>query len=40
MIYTLEDYIERYQRKMFPIEATNRQELRQELTQRLWGERR
>ena len=40
MIYTLEDYIERYKRKMIPIEATNRQELRHELTQRLWGERR
>jgi acetyltransferase-like isoleucine patch superfamily enzyme len=40
MIYTLAEYIESYQRKMIPIESTNRQELRQELTQRLWGERR
>ena len=40
MIYTLEDYIERYKRKMIPIAATNRQALRDELTQRLWGERR
>ena len=40
MIYTLEDYVERYRSKMIPIAATNRQALRDELTQRLWGERR
>jgi len=40
MIHTLAEYIERYKGKMIPIESTNRQELRQELTQRLWGERR
>jgi serine acetyltransferase len=40
MIYTLGDYIERYKRKMIPIKATNRQALRDELTQRLWGEKR
>jgi acetyltransferase-like isoleucine patch superfamily enzyme len=39
-IYTLDEYVERYKSKMVPIESTNRQELRQELTQRLWGERR
>jgi len=36
-ISSLDDYIERYQRKMIPIESTNRQALRRELTQRLWG---
>ena len=40
MIYTLAEYIEHYKCKMIPIKSTNRQELRQELTQRLWGEKR
>jgi len=39
-ICTLEEYIERYQSKMISIAATNRTELRLELTQRFWGEER
>ena len=35
---SLDEYIERYQRKMIPITSKNRRELRRELTQRLWGE--
>lgn len=38
MLFTLAEYIERYKSKMVPIESTNRKEMRQELTQRLWGE--
>ena len=39
-ICTLDEYIERYQQKMFPVEATDRESLRRELTKRLWGEER
>jgi len=37
-LYSLDEYIERYQRKIIPIKATNRRELRRELTHQLWGE--
>ena len=37
-ICTLAEYVERYQQKMTPISATTSQELRRELTQKLWGE--
>jgi acetyltransferase-like isoleucine patch superfamily enzyme len=37
-ICTLEEYIQKYQQKMIPIEASTRQELREELTRKLWGE--
>lgn len=37
-ICTLDEYIQRYQAKMIPIEATDREQLRRELTQKLWGE--
>lgn len=40
VICTLAEYIERYKAKAIPITATTRQDLRQELTQRFWGERR
>lgn len=36
-ICTLAAYIERYQTKMIPLRATTPQELRQELTETLWG---
>lgn len=39
-ICTLEEYVERYKTKMVPITATNREELRRELTQHLWGKER
>jgi acetyltransferase-like isoleucine patch superfamily enzyme/O-antigen/teichoic acid export membrane protein len=35
---SLDEYIERYQHKMIPITATDRRELRRELTHWLWGE--
>jgi acetyltransferase-like isoleucine patch superfamily enzyme len=37
-ICSLEEYIEKYLRRMIPIEARSRHELRHELTWRLWGE--
>lgn len=37
-ICTLDEYIDRYKNKMIAIKASNRQELRSELTQKLWGE--
>jgi acetyltransferase-like isoleucine patch superfamily enzyme len=37
-IYTLEEYIERYQSKMVPITASTRKDLRRELTQYFWNE--
>lgn len=37
-ICSLAEYIERYQQKMTPISATTSQELRRELTEKLWGE--
>lgn len=37
-ICTLAEYVERYQQKMIPLTATNSQELRRELTEKLWGE--
>ena len=40
VICTLDEYIERYQSKWVTISATSRAELRAELTQLLWGERR
>jgi len=40
MICTLEEYIQNYQQKMIPIEATDRNSLRRELTLKLWGEER
>ncbi|MBX3064837.1 MAG: acyltransferase [Anaerolineae bacterium] len=39
-ICSLEEYIERYQEKMIPIESDNRADLRRELTKRFWGEER
>lgn len=39
-ICSLEDYKQRYRTKMVPIAARTREELRRELTERLWGERR
>lgn len=39
-ICTLEEYIERYRRKMIPLVAESREELRRELTRKLWGEER
>lgn len=39
-ICTLDEYIERYQQKMIPVESTDRESLRRELTKRLWGEER
>lgn len=36
-ICTLAAYIERYQTKMIPLTATTKQELRRELTEKLWG---
>jgi acetyltransferase-like isoleucine patch superfamily enzyme len=37
-ICSLEEYIEKYQRRMVPIEARDREGLRRELTRKLWGE--
>jgi acetyltransferase-like isoleucine patch superfamily enzyme len=37
-VCSLAQYIERYQQKMIPLTAHNAQELRNELTQQLWGE--
>ncbi len=39
-ICSLEEYVERYRQKMIPIHASNRSELRRELTRRFWGEER
>lgn len=39
-ICTLDEYINRYQQKSIPLTATTKTELRTELTQKLWGERR
>jgi acetyltransferase-like isoleucine patch superfamily enzyme len=39
-IATLDEYIDKYKQKMVPIKSTNRQDLRQELTQYFWGEER
>lgn len=38
VICSLEEYIERYRAKMIPVSATNRRELREELTIRFWKE--
>ncbi len=40
VICSLDEYIERYQEKMIPLEAQDRASLRRELTQKLWGEER
>ena len=37
---TLQEYIEKYRRKMIKIDANNREELRNELTTKLWGKKR
>lgn len=37
-ISSLEDYIKKYEARMIPINATNREDLRKELTQYFWGE--
>lgn len=37
-IMTLEEYIENYKSKMLPIQANDRQALREELTRYFWGE--
>jgi len=37
-ISTLDEYIERYKQKMIPISATNRKDIREELTKYFWGE--
>lgn len=39
-ICTLDEYIERYKTKQVPIAATDRRELRRELTRRFWNEER
>lgn len=39
-ICTLDEYVDRYQQKSIPLTATTKAELRSELTQKLWGERR
>jgi acetyltransferase-like isoleucine patch superfamily enzyme len=39
-ICSLEEYIEKYKKKMIPIKSTNRQDLRRELTLYFWGEER
>jgi acetyltransferase-like isoleucine patch superfamily enzyme len=39
-IKTLEQYIESYRRRMIPLEATDRDSLRRELTTKLWGQER
>jgi acetyltransferase-like isoleucine patch superfamily enzyme len=37
LIKTLDEYIEGYSRRMIPLEATDRDALRKELTMKLWG---
>lgn len=39
-IKTLDQYIEGYRRRMMPLEATDRDSLRKELTVKLWGQER
>lgn len=39
-ICTLDEYIEKYKYKMVPIQATDREALRKELTTQFWGEER
>ena len=39
-VATVDEYIEKYKAKMIPINAKNRQDLRQELTNHFWGEER
>ena len=39
-IKTLDEYIESYSQRMIPLEARDREALRTELTQKIWGERR
>jgi acetyltransferase-like isoleucine patch superfamily enzyme len=39
-IATLDEYIEKYKKKMIPIKSANRQDLRRELTVYFWGEER
>lgn len=39
-IKTLDEYIESYSRRMIPLDARDRDALRAELTEKLWGERR
>jgi len=39
-IKTLDEYIESYTQRMIPLEARDREALRQELTIKLWGEKR
>ncbi len=38
VISSLEEYIKKYEERMIPISATNREDLRKELTQYFWGE--
>ena len=38
LIKALDEYIESYRQRMIPIEATDRESLRKELTTKLWGE--
>lgn len=37
LIKTLDEYIESYRQRMIPLEATDRESLRKELTTKLWG---
>ncbi len=37
VLYTLDEYIDRYQQKMLPLQASDRKTLRKELTRLLWG---
>ena len=37
-IFTLDEYVDRYRQNMIPIESTDRDSLRQELTKRFFGE--
>jgi len=37
-ICTLDEYIQQYQSKMIPLTANDRETLRRELTQKLWGQ--
>jgi acetyltransferase-like isoleucine patch superfamily enzyme len=39
-IKTLDEYIEGYRQRMIPLEATDREALREELTAKLWGHKR
>jgi len=39
-VRTLDEYIENYLRQMIPLEATDRDALRRELTMKLWGQER